>query len=126
MASTSFTRSGLLLASHMLLGSLPLALPTLAYAQQQTQAFDIAPGPLGEVLGRYAQAAGVPIAFASHQVEGLRSEGVRGSYSVAEGFAQILRNSGMDASASNDGYQLVNRPLSNGSGQSHTFRSMMK
>ncbi|MFJ2446107.1 TonB-dependent siderophore receptor [Pseudomonas sp. NPDC087626] len=115
MASTSFTRSGLLLASHMLLGSLPLALPTLAYAQQQTQAFDIAPGPLGEVLGRYAQAAGVPIAFASHQVEGLRSEGVRGSYSVAEGFAQILRNSGMDASASNDGYQLVSRPLSTGS-----------
>jgi outer membrane receptor for ferric coprogen and ferric-rhodotorulic acid len=109
MASTSFTRNGLLLASHLLLGSLPLALPTLAYAQQQAQAFDIAPGPLGEVLGRFAQAAGAPISFQSHQVAGLSSAGVRGTYNTDEGFAQVLRDTGLQASASVDGYQLLSR-----------------
>jgi outer membrane receptor for ferric coprogen and ferric-rhodotorulic acid len=114
MASTPFTRGGLLLASQLLLASAPLALPTFAWAQQQTQAFDIAPGPLGEVLGRYAQAAGAPISFESQQVAGLHSAGVRGSYSVAEGFAQVLRNTGLQASASADGYQLLSAPAAAG------------
>ena len=74
MSSTP-TRGGLLLASRLLLGCLPLAVPGLAYAQQQVQAFDIAPGKLGDVLTRYAQAAGVPISFLSQQVAGLDSPG---------------------------------------------------
>ena len=114
MSSNPSTRGSLLLASRLLLGCLPLALPAFAYAQQQVQAFDIAPGPLSEVLSRYAQAAGAPIAFQSQQVAGLNSAGVRGSYNVVEGFAKVLEGTGFAAQASADGYQLQALPQANG------------
>lgn len=113
MSSTP-TRGGLLLASRLLLGCLPLAVPGLAYAQQQVQAFDIAPGKLGDVLTRFAQAAGVPISFLSQQVAGLNSPGVRGSYSVADGFAQVLAGTGFAATGNADGYQLESLPVAGG------------
>ncbi|VVN64870.1 Ferripyoverdine receptor [Pseudomonas fluorescens] len=114
MSSNPSTRGSLLLASRLLLGCLPLALPAFAYAQQQVQAFDIAPGPLSEVLSRYAQAAGAPIAFQSQQVAGLNSAGVRGSYNVVDGFAKVLEGTGFAAQASADGYQLQALPQANG------------
>lgn len=113
MSSTP-TRGGLLLASRLLLGCLPLAVPGLAYAQQQVQAFDIAPGKLGDVLTRYAQAAGVPISFLSQQVAGLDSPGVRGSYNVEDGFAQVLAGTGFAARGNADGYQLESLPVAGG------------
>jgi outer membrane receptor for ferric coprogen and ferric-rhodotorulic acid len=113
MSSTP-TRGGLLLASRLLLGCLPLAVPGLAYAQQQVQTFDVAPGPLGDVLTRYAQAAGVPISFLSQQVAGLNSPGVRGSYSVTDGFAQVLAGTGFAATGNADGYQLESLPVASG------------
>lgn len=114
MSSNPSTRGSLLLASRLLLGCLPLALPAFAYAQQQVQAFDIAPGPLSEVLSRYAQAAGAPIAFQSQQVAGVNSAGVRGSYNVVDGFAKVLEGTGFAAQASADGYQLQALPQANG------------
>lgn len=87
---------------------------TLAYTQQQVQAFDIAPGPLSEVLSCYAQAAGAPIAFQSQQVAGLNSAGVRGSYNVEDGFAKVLEGTGFAAQASADGYQLQALPQAHG------------
>ncbi|QHG23619.1 TonB-dependent siderophore receptor [Pseudomonas sp. DTU12.1] len=114
MSSNPSTRGSLLLASRLLLGCLPLALPAFAYAQQQVQAFDIAPGPLSEVLSRYAQAAGAPIAFQSQQVAGVNSAGVRGSYNVEDGFAKVLEGTGFAAQASADGYQLQALPQANG------------
>ena len=114
MSSNPSTRGSLLLASRLLLGCLPLALPAFAYAQQQVQAFDIAPGPLSEVLSRYAQAAGAPIAFQSQQVAGVNSAGVRGSYNVEDGFAKVLEGTGFAAHASADGYQLQALPQANG------------
>ena len=114
MSSNPSTRGSLLLASRLLLGCLPLALPAFAYAQQQVQAFDIAPGPLSEVLSRYAQAAGAPIAFQSQQVAGVNSAGVRGSYNVEDGFTKVLEGTGFAAQASADGYQLQALPQANG------------
>ncbi|XKU40429.1 TonB-dependent siderophore receptor [Pseudomonas [fluorescens] ATCC 17400] len=114
MSSNPSTRGSLLLTSRLLLGCLPLALPAFAYAQQQVQAFDIAPGPLSEVLSRYAQAAGAPIAFQSQQVAGVNSAGVRGSYNVVDGFAKVLEGTGFAAQASADGYQLQALPQANG------------
>ncbi|KAF1065802.1 MAG: Ferripyoverdine receptor [Pseudomonas citronellolis] len=107
-------RSRLYLATRLALGSLVLASPLLAQAEQQVQDYAIAAGPLGEVLGRFAQAAGAPISFRSEQVQGLNSPGVQGRYSVAEGFAQALRGSGLVARASDDGFQLERLPVSEG------------
>ncbi|MDR6713568.1 iron complex outermembrane receptor protein/outer membrane receptor for ferric coprogen and ferric-rhodotorulic acid [Pseudomonas hunanensis] len=95
---------GLLLATRLALGVLPLALPVLAHAQAHVQPYDIPAGPLEQVLGRYAQAAGAPISVQSYQVAGLTSLGIKGSYSVIEGFAQVLRGTGLSVRSSADGY----------------------
>ncbi|AIR88120.1 TonB-dependent siderophore receptor [Pseudomonas cremoricolorata] len=100
------TPRSLCLAIRLALFSVPLALPASVLAEQTVQRYDIAPGPLGEVLSRYAQASGAPISFQSSQVYGLSSPGVRGSFTVDAGFAQALSGSGLVARASADGYQI--------------------
>lgn len=107
-------RSRLYLALRLAVGGLAVAAALPSFAQQQVLDFDIGGGPLGEVLGRYAQAAGAPIALSSQQVQGLVSPGVHGRFSVAEGFAQVLKGSGLMARATADGFELVVVP-SNGS-----------
>lgn len=83
-----------------------LTLPGLAYAEQQVRTYSIAPGLLGETLAHYAQQAGAPVSFQSSQVAGLSSPGVQGTYGVTEGFAQVLRGTGLAAQASTDGFEL--------------------
>jgi len=75
----------------------PLWAQTSDHAQTASavQTFNIPPGPLGEVLTRYASAAGVAITFSAALTEGLQSPGVNGAYTVAQGFAQLLSGSGL-------------------------------
>ncbi|MBV6288758.1 TonB-dependent siderophore receptor [Pseudomonas aegrilactucae] len=105
---------GLLLATRLTLGGLCLGLPALACAEQQVQAYDIPAGPLEQVLGRYAQAADAPISFQSRQVAGLSSPGVRGTLSVLEGFAQVLRGTPLTVRYSDGGYSLERLPAQSG------------
>lgn len=105
---------GLLLATRLTLGGLCLGLPALACAEQHAQHYDIPAGPLDQVLGRFAQAAGAPISYQSHQVAGLTSPGVRGAYSVLEGFAQVLRGTRLSVRPSADGYALERLPAQAG------------
>ncbi len=71
-------------------------LPAVAFAQEQ-QPFDIAAGPLGEALSRFAAQAGVSLSTDAGMTRGMQSPGLKGSYSVDTGFAQLLRGSGLEA-----------------------------
>ena len=112
LRALSLRPSRLCLSLRLALGGIALVAPVLTFAQQQVLAFDIAGGPLGEVLGRYAQAAGAPISVSSQQVAGLVSPGVHGRFTVAEGFAQVLKGSGLVARANADGFQIEAVPVS--------------
>ena len=112
--ATLLSPRSLLLATRLALGALPLALPTLSHAQSQVQAYDIPAGSLEQVLGRYAQAAGTPISLQSHQVADLSSPGIKGTYTVLEGFAQVLRGTALTVRNSADGYVLQNAPANAG------------
>jgi len=70
---------------------------------QGVRSYDLAPGPLAVVLNRFAQAAGVSLAFHGAALDGLQSPGIRGRYSVEAGFRQILRDSGFEAIATGPG-----------------------
>jgi len=98
------------------LAQLTLAVFSTAVAQiavaQQSQ-YNIAAGPLVDVLSQFAQQAGVSLSVMSDQLAGRRSDGLRGSYSVDQGFAEILRGSGFAASRSTSGYLLVPAPPTN-------------
>lgn len=82
--------------------SLTLALASLATAAQaqtaagaqSAQRFSIAAGPLAPALNRFAQQAGVALVMDAGRVAGLRTQGLNGSFSVADGFAQLLKGTG--------------------------------
>ncbi len=112
---TALSPGGFLLASRLVLGvTLPMALPSLSYAEKQVQRYDIPAGSLAQVLSLFSQAADAPISFQTQQVSGLSSSGVQGTYSVAEGFKQALRGTGLTVLKSEDGYQLQRLPKHTG------------
>ncbi len=108
-ANTSMTRAVRLALFGLTLASLPgLALiPTPALAQTQA-AYAIPAGPLGKALTQFGVQAGVTISFDTEQARHLTSSGLNGSYTVEDGLARLLANSGMHAERqSNGGYILV-------------------
>jgi len=78
--------------------------------------YAIAAGPLLSVLPQFAAAAGVGLSFAPALVAGRGSAGVRGSYDVDGGFAELLAGTGLEAVRDPaGGYVLRSQPRS-GSG----------
>lgn len=72
-----------------------------------SQAYAIPAGRLSDVLARFAATAGVQLVFGPQMLAGLNSPGLRGSYTVQEGFARLLAGSGYElAEAGNGGYAL--------------------
>lgn len=108
-ANTSMTRAVRLALFGLTLASLPgLALmPTPVLAQTQA-AYAIPAGPLGKALTQFGVQAGVTISFDTEQARHLSSTGLNGSYTVEDGLARLLANSGMHAERQgNGGYVLV-------------------
>jgi outer membrane receptor for ferric coprogen and ferric-rhodotorulic acid len=75
--------------------------PTAAYAQttiQQeapSQQYAIAAGSLGSVLNSFARAAGIELSVDGQLTQNKSSQGLRGNYTVAAGFAQLLAGHGL-------------------------------
>lgn len=106
---TSMARAVRLAIVGLSLASLAgLALmPVPAIAQSQVH-YQIAPGPLGKALTQFGVQTGVTISFDTEQTRRLSTAGLTGSYSVEEGLARLLANSGLQAQRlSNGGYVLI-------------------
>jgi len=72
-------------------------------ASQPSHGYDIPAGPLGSVLTRYSREAGIYLVGAGSLAEGKTSPGLKGSYSVAAGFAALLAGTGLQAFQQEDG-----------------------
>src|SRR5450830_415111 len=70
-----------------------VAAESAAASQRQYQ---IAAGPLNAALSAFAIEAGVSVAAASAQVNGLHSKGLQGRYTIYEGFQKLLDGSGLE------------------------------
>lgn len=81
-------------------------------AQPQVRHFDVAGGELSAVLAEYASQAGITLPIEPQRVQGLRSSGLQGDSSVAQGLQQLLRGTGLQAVAQGNGLYLL-RPLAN-------------
>lgn len=75
-----------------------------------TTQYDIPAGPLAEALNRFAQQAGVAIVVDANKLQGRRTPGLKGSYSVDAGFEVLLRGSGYAVARSAAGYVLRAAP----------------
>ena len=80
------------------LATAPLLLPLPAQAQtaETRQTYNLSAGRLSDVLARYAAASGVTLSFDPMLLDGLRSQGLQGSYTLAEGFSTLLRGSNVE------------------------------
>ncbi|AJQ47710.1 TonB-dependent siderophore receptor [Pseudomonas putida] len=110
MSNTRQSHPALALAVHLALGAMYMAggnAVAASAAQEQTRSYDIAPGSLTETLGQFASAAGVTLSFDGASTEGRRSAGLRGSYSVAGGFATLLAGSNLQAVGQANGIYLL-------------------
>lgn len=96
---------GALLASFVI-GTLPLAAPA-AFAQTQMAAtarsYQIPAGPLERALNGFAAAAGVELSVDASLLRGRTSNGLKGSFTVDQGFAELLRGQGLAASRQANG-----------------------
>src|SRR5471032_920077 len=70
-----------------------VAAESAAASQRQYQ---IPAGPLNAALSSFAIEAGVSVATASAQVNGLHSKGLQGRYTVYEGFQKLLDGTGLE------------------------------
>jgi iron complex outermembrane recepter protein len=126
--SSRFALTHVATATHRLVmaclavGTLHAILPAAALAQTPARlvtdaplSFSVAAGPLSQVLNAFASAAGVELTVDAQLLEGRRSSGLRGSYSVREGFAEILRGHELHAvRAANGSYSLARNSAGTG------------
>ena len=89
----------------LIAGAALAAAPTavLAQATESRRGVAIAAGPLSQALNAYASAAGVELTMDASLLQGKRSAGLSGSYTVEEGFAELLRGQGLRAAREANG-----------------------
>lgn len=96
------------------------AQPSSAAAHAVRQ-YDIPAGPLGQTVSRFASAAGVAISFDASSMGDATSPGVKGSYTVEQGFARLLQGSGMEAVQTGDGNYVLRKAPVSGDAQEATL-----
>jgi|JI8StandDraft_1071087.scaffolds.fasta_scaffold10568_2 outer membrane receptor for ferric coprogen and ferric-rhodotorulic acid len=96
-------------------------LPAMAEETTQTQAgksYDIPPGSLDQVLGRFGRETGLMIAIDADLTAGQNSPGLNGRYTPTAGLDAILRPHGLEAVPGiNGGYRLKRLPVVNKGGE---------
>lgn len=85
--------------------TLGVAAMPVAMAQSATQSastareYSLSAGQLGDVLAQFAATSGVQLVFDPTALAGQTSPGLQGSYTVQQGFSQLLQDSGWEIQA---------------------------
>ncbi|OWT73639.1 MULTISPECIES: TonB-dependent receptor [unclassified Achromobacter] len=74
-----------------------------AAAAATSQQYRIAAGPLADVINQFASQAGIALTFDADALQGARSPGVQGSYTVDDGLRQALAGSRWQPRRMNNG-----------------------
>ncbi|MDD0981883.1 TonB-dependent siderophore receptor [Pseudomonas shahriarae] len=85
-----------------------------ATEQAPRQSYDIAAGSLDRVLGAFGNQAGVMIAIDSALAKGVHSQGLHGSFALAEGLERLLAPLGLQAEYEQGSYRVVARAAVDG------------
>ena len=109
----------LVLVTGLTVGALSAASPpAFAQAAQVRQAFSVPAGALGLALNTFAAEAGVELTVDAGLLQGKHSAGLSGSYSVPEGFYELLRGHGLQAVREGNGsYTLRREPAHSASAE---------
>ncbi|HBY34683.1 MAG TPA: TonB-dependent siderophore receptor, partial [Delftia acidovorans] len=88
--------AALAVSTSLLLHALPVQAAEPA-ASAAARSYQIQPGPLGPALMAFAAQAGVNLGMDLQQLGGMETRGLSGTFSVEDGFAQLLNTSGWTA-----------------------------
>lgn len=117
--STHAVKAALLMGlslGGLALSSVPAMAKTIEQGTQARHKFSVSAGPLAQVLAEFARAAGVDLKPDVALLQGKTSPGLSGSYSVEEGFAELLRGQGLQANrAVNGSFSLSSLTIENSS-----------
>lgn len=87
--------------------------PALAQMADETvgapRYFNVPPGSLSQTLNAFADVAGVELNVGAGLIQGKSSQGLSGSYSVADGLVELLRGHSLQAVREADGRYALNR-----------------
>lgn len=100
--------------------------PAASQQSASVQHYEIAAGPLATVLNQFGQQAGVMIAYPGSLAANRTSAGLRGDYRVGEGLTRILRNTGLSASAQQNGSYTLAEDASNAALQDNAVLPTVK
>lgn len=110
----TFTGTGKALGLAIALATGSALLPITAQAEdnitnstQSSQRYNIPAGPLTQVLNQFASQAGIALSFDASQLAGVQSLGLSGSYTVEQGFKQLLSDTGQTALRQGNGDYVV-------------------
>lgn len=87
-----------------------------AQAAETRSGFNISAGSLSQALNAFAAAAGVELTADAALLQGKQSQGLSGSFTVSEGFAELLRGQGLQAVRESNGSYTLERSGANGQG----------
>src|SRR5579862_4036825 len=69
--------------------------PTGRTSQTQTQSFEIASGPLSDVLPQFARAAGITFTLSPSSIGTIASPGISGTFTIQEALRRVLEGTGV-------------------------------
>lgn len=95
---------------HVLAQTSPISPAVVAPAATEgLREYRIPAGPLDETLTRFGRDSGLLLSFTQEQVQGLRSPGLQGRFTVAAGLTALLRGSGLEARVQPHGGYVLGR-----------------
>ncbi|GAA5001634.1 hypothetical protein GCM10023206_04190 [Acinetobacter puyangensis] len=100
----------MILSIHMILAA-GVAITTQSAIANTAPAieYNVAAGTLTQALNQFALQSGVKVSVDSQKLAGLHSSGLQGKYLIAEGFAELLKNSPYQIQKIDDGYTIVEK-----------------
>lgn len=87
----------------MITGTLQQAHAAEAQTQVQIREYNISAGPLAEVINLFASTSKLALTFDAATLKGIQSNGLRGKYSITQGFGKLLEGKGLQVQSSADG-----------------------
>ncbi|MGJ3257486.1 MAG: TonB-dependent siderophore receptor, partial [Alcanivorax sp.] len=110
----TFTGTSKALGLAIALATGSVLLPITAHAEDSTtnitpssQRYTIAAGPLSRVLNQFANQSGVALSFDAAQLRSTQSAGLKGNFTVEQGFAQLLSGTGHSVRQQSQGNYVI-------------------
>ncbi|WP_168075201.1 TonB-dependent receptor [Caulobacter sp. SSI4214] len=96
------------LKTALIAGAAAMALTSAAWAQTTT--FNVPAGEMATALDAFARASGAPLIYRPQDVTGLKTAGLKGSYTPEDGLRRLAEAAGLAVTKDRSGALVVSRP----------------